>query len=154
METDLWQPRPSLMIFVADDDDDDIYLLKQAIANVKIGHSIYVSKNGQELIDNLSSICPRQPDIVFLDVNMPEMNGFECLRQIRSNYPADLPVFLLSRVYDEKSINTAMQLGATGFLSKTVYMPAFEKVLSDVLVWNHPNTAFKEHKGNQHEESK
>lgn len=134
MAPNLGQQLPSPVVFLADDDEDDIFLFTQAISDTKISPDISVSKDGRQLINNLSIIYPKVPDIVFLDINMPIMNGFECLQQVRSDYSPELPVFLLSTVYDEGSVNTARKLGATGFLTKTVCLPAFVQMLSDVLI--------------------
>ncbi|CAN5234628.1 hypothetical protein BH23BAC2_BH23BAC2_27750 [soil metagenome] len=59
------------------------------------------------------------PDLILMDLNMPVMNGFECLKEIRSN-PVflDIPVIIFSTSNYEKDIAHAEELGALGYLHK------------------------------------
>lgn len=66
----------------------------------------------------LSEIGKNRPDIVFMDINMPEMDGLEALRKIREN-DKDLPVILLTAAFgDETKIVQARNLGVSGFFAK------------------------------------
>lgn len=55
---------------MADDDEDDIFLFKQAIDDTGISCQVHVSKNGDELIQSLDEFSPAHPSLVFLDMNM------------------------------------------------------------------------------------
>jgi DNA-binding NarL/FixJ family response regulator len=71
--------------------------------------------NGRELITRLSS--ETAPDIILLDINMPEMDGFETAAWLRSHYP-DVKVLAISTHDNEKTINRMLSLGASGFVLK------------------------------------
>jgi DNA-binding NarL/FixJ family response regulator len=60
-----------------------------------------------------------QPDLVLLDLRMPQMDGLTCLEQIRKRHP-DVKVVILSATTDEKLIQTALERGASGFVVKRV----------------------------------
>ena len=59
------------------------------------------------------------PDVVLLDVRMPELDGISCLRRLRKQDP-DLAVIILSSYGDEEQINAARDAGARGYVVKTV----------------------------------
>ncbi|MDQ6480555.1 response regulator [Dyadobacter sp. LHD-138] len=122
------------LLFLADDDNDDIDLFKDAVAQIGIRSDLYVHSNGQQLLDTLSIIAPLTPDLIFLDINMPVKNGFETLVEIRTFYSDKIPVFFLSTSRDEEEIENARRWGATGYLSKSASLPGLKKILSDVLL--------------------
>lgn len=122
------------LLFLADDDNDDIDLFKEAVAQIGIRSDLYVHNDGQHLLDTLKIIAPLTPDIIFLDINMPVKNGFETLVEIRTFYSDKIPVFFLSTFRDEDTIENARRWGATGYLSKSSSLPGLKKVLSDVLL--------------------
>lgn len=121
------------MIFLADDDQDDIDLFKEAIAQIDIRHDLCVYNNGQQLIDALGGVAAGTPDIIFLDINMPMKNGFETLDEIRKFYSEKIPVFFLSTSFNEYSVENARRWGATGYLSKSSSFLGLKLALSEVL---------------------
>ena len=74
-----------ISIMLIDDDEDDLDIFSQAL--MKIDPSIQFAgfKNGMEAIKLLNDSDMLLPDLIFLDLNMPCMNGFECLKKIREN---------------------------------------------------------------------
>lgn len=122
------------LLFLADDDDDDVDLFKGAVAEIDIRHDLYVYKDGQRLLDALRIIAPLTPDFIFLDMNMPVKNGFEALVEIRKFYSDKTPVFFLSTSLDEDTIENARRWGATGYLSKSSSFLGLKQVLADVLL--------------------
>ena len=81
------------LLFLADDDNDDIDLFKEAVAQINIRHDLYAYNNGQRLLDAIRIVAPLTPDFIFLDINMPVKNGFEALADIRKSYSDNTPVF-------------------------------------------------------------
>ena len=75
----------ALQIYLAEDDTDDIDCFREALREVDKNCTVTVFSNGAELLDKLCSPAVFLPDIVLMDINMPLMNGMECLKQIRSN---------------------------------------------------------------------
>jgi two-component system, NarL family, invasion response regulator UvrY len=98
---------------------DDHSLLRNALAkliNTFEGYTISIeADNGKDLRNKVQ----RQgiPDIVMLDVNMPEMDGFETTQWLHKNYP-QVKILALSMLSDEKSIIKMFRLGAKGYLLK------------------------------------
>jgi CheY-like chemotaxis protein len=71
-------------ILLVDDDTDDQLFFVDAIQHIDSGISIEFANDGEEALDKLIS-STNLPDLVFLDINMPKMDGRRCLRAIRSN---------------------------------------------------------------------
>jgi len=98
---------------------DDHKLLRNALArmvNTFEGYSVlFEVDNGKELRDRIMQHLV--PDIVLLDVNMPEFDGFETTKWLQKNYP-HIKVLVLSMMSDEKSIIKMFRLGAKGYLLK------------------------------------
>jgi CheY-like chemotaxis protein len=108
----------SRSILLADDDDDDHLIFKDAIREIDPGISCDTASDGKMLLDKLSASA-RLPDILFLDINMPLLNGFECLSRIKKNAAfSTIPVVIYSTAANDSAIETARILGADLFLSK------------------------------------
>ena len=85
--------------------------------------------NGRQLIERLTKTIA--PDIVLLDVNMPEMDGYETAAWLRTNYPC-VKVLALSMYDSEKTIARMLNLGARGFVLKDVEPVEIHAALLDV----------------------
>jgi len=111
-------------ILFVEDDADDTLLLKHVCGKLGLEHFSFAS-NGKVAAEVLTSALqdPAQhstPPLVFLDLNMPEMNGFEFLRWLREeNKMHALPVVILSTSESPRDILTAYQLGANAYLVKS-----------------------------------
>lgn len=108
-----------LLIYLADDDQDDRMLFKEALDEIDTGIAIEDFDNGVTLMDNLLNRNKRLPDIIYLDLNMPLMNGEECLHDIK-NEPelAHIPIVIYSTYVDESSATILQEKGANLFLEK------------------------------------
>jgi CheY-like chemotaxis protein len=106
-------------IVVVDDDPDDIDLFKEAISETGSSYKCYVANNGKDLLLQFASGSIDDPDIIFLDVNMPEMNGWECLMKLKGDRKLrDIPVLMYSTSSALRDAEKALQLGALGFYEK------------------------------------
>ena len=102
------------------DDDDLMHLMMHHILE-REGFDVLNATSGFEGIE---MIITRRPELVFLDVMMPEMDGFECLQAIRSIPGMELlPIVMLTGADDVDSINRSFQLGATDFIAKPINWP-------------------------------
>ncbi|MES2681562.1 MAG: response regulator [Bacteroidota bacterium] len=126
-------------IVVADDDLDDQYLIKQAVLETGINHHITFLSNGLQLMDLLlkkgeySETDQRQPDLIFLDLNMPLLDGYGALTQIRSNLIfKDLPIYVLSTSRFEYDNNRSKQLGANDFFTKPTRLPELKDLVKNI----------------------
>ena len=118
-------------IFLVDDDTDDQQFFVEAISGLKNISLSGVANNGSEALNMLCN-CILLPDIIFLDFNMPLMNGIECLREIK-RFPRtkDIPVFMLSSAFEQAELSR--ELGAKGFIKKSNDITAFRKELDRVI---------------------
>ena len=84
----------SNFVILADDDQDHAFLFGRILKKVDPAKHLVIAKDGGELVDLLKTTVP---ELLFLDLNMPCKNGFECLREIRNNLKlADLPIIVYS----------------------------------------------------------
>jgi CheY-like chemotaxis protein len=72
-------------IFLADDDDDDCALFEEALREIERSIQLTTVHDGEQLMHLLASVEGDLPDVLFLDLNMPRKNGFECLAEIKKN---------------------------------------------------------------------
>jgi CheY-like chemotaxis protein len=104
-------------LIIADDDHDDQILLRETMEDFQNPPLIEVVSNGCQLIAALLNDV--LPDLVLLDLNMPNKNGIECLLEIRANPQYEkLPVVVLSTSKDPHDIEACFNSGATLFFSK------------------------------------
>lgn len=125
-------------IFYTDDDADDREVFKEVIAEINEDIFIFTQRDGDELMNMLKNPPPR-PHLVFLDLNMPEKNGYEVLKEIRqTDKMKNLPVIIFSTSSDEDSINTTKTLGATLYVNKPNGYADLKKLLYQLLQidWN------------------
>ena len=129
----------ALKIYLAEDDTDDIDCFKEALREVDKNCTVTVFSNGAELLDKLCSPAAFLPDIVLMDINMPLMNGMECLKQIRSNAVfKDVPIIMLTTSSSLSTIEITYRLGASLFIIKPCSYKDQKKMLSSILEidWN------------------
>lgn len=105
------------LILVVDDTEDNLDLLEFALKRKPV--RMLRATSGMEC---LALAAERQPDLILLDIQMPEMNGFETLKRLRAN-PATVKipvVFLTAQRKDVDSIATGLALGAEQYLTKPI----------------------------------
>lgn len=118
-----------VMILIADDDEDDRLLTKQALEEAHLSNDVRFVEDGEQLMDYLrrrgayagqDGKAPR-PGLILLDLNMPKKDGRECLREIKSDDDLrDIPIVVLSTSREEEDIARSYQLGVNSFISKPV----------------------------------
>jgi two-component system chemotaxis response regulator CheY len=79
-------------------------------------HVVGIAHDGLQGVDRYTECSP---DVVLLDITMPNMDGIECLTRIREMNP-DARVVMLSAIQDEQTINNCLGSGASGFLQKPI----------------------------------
>jgi CheY-like chemotaxis protein len=125
-----------LNIFYADDDEDDREIFSEAILTINPTTRITLSKDGQEALETLRN-GGQLPNYIFLDINMPRMNGRECLAQLKADSRLkDIPVFITSTSAGAEERNKLELLGAEGFMPKSTSLNEFIATLRRVIVSN------------------
>ncbi|MBC7873587.1 MAG: response regulator transcription factor [Ferruginibacter sp.] len=113
---------------------DDHVLLRNALARLVNGFEGYTvlveADNGKDLRNKI--LQHQVPDIVLLDVSMPEMDGFETTQWLTKNYPF-IKVLVLSMLSDEKTIIRIFRLGAKGYLLKNADPEELKMALDSVM---------------------
>lgn len=106
-------------VLMVDDDEDDQLMIGNLFSHHCSGLSFDGVQNGQELIDRLEKPGELPPSLILLDLNMPLMNGFEVLEQLRaSERLRAIPVVVLTNSEAEQDIWQSYALGANAFLTK------------------------------------
>ncbi len=120
------------VILLVEDNEDDVFFMQRAFQQAGVHNPLQVVRNGEEAIDYLSGqhdFSDRErhplPDLVFLDLKMPGVNGFEVLRWMREQR-LHIPVAVLTSSPEEIDRERASQLGADCYLLKP---PTREMVL-------------------------
>ncbi|MBU2905938.1 response regulator [Arenibacter algicola] len=106
-------------IALVDDDQDDRLLFKEAFEELKIKAELFLFSNGLNFIDHLSSGIKMLPELLFLDLNMPVMNGLECLKYLRTNASfKDMFVAIYSTSTAITDLESTSKYGANMFIKK------------------------------------
>ena len=106
-------------VVLADDDKDDQEVFQDALNEAKIPADLTVVDNGQELIKHLKDPIEPNPDIIFLDINMPVKNGKEVLAEIkRDEILKDIPTVMLSTSDNPKDVEDTFNTGASLYVRK------------------------------------
>jgi CheY-like chemotaxis protein len=126
--------KDAMHILIADDDEDDRTFFSEAMAELKMNNKLTLFNDGKDLIDYLSDPEIIMPHILFLDLNMPYMSGFECLKLIRSNNRfKDVSIAIYSTSSSEKDIEETFIEGANIYIKKPDDFTKLKKVIKEVL---------------------
>ena len=105
-------------ILLVDDDEDDQLLFLDAIREIDKSIECCVANDGLEAILSLHTKSP-VPDLIFLDLNMPKMNGYQCLAQIKKEMMfKEIPVVIYTTSRIESDRDRTLKMGASYFLTK------------------------------------
>jgi len=123
-----------LNVVLADDDKDDCFLFDEAIEELPMNVNLTIVHDGEELMQLLGGTTDNFPDALFLDLNMPRKNGFECLAEIRKNNNLTrLPIIIFSTSFDPDIANQLYKKGAYYYLRKPSGFSKLRKVIHQAL---------------------
>ncbi len=111
---------------------DDHTLFREGLQRLLVRHEIDVVSSVSNGEDGIKSIKKLEPDIVLLDLRMPNVNGIDVLKNIREHNKS-LPVVMLTTSDDEKDLIEALRNGASGYLLKDMEPDDLVVALRDVL---------------------
>jgi CheY-like chemotaxis protein len=124
-----------LNILLADDDTDDCIFFKEALGELMISTSLKTVHDGEQLMELLTNEKNELPHILFLDLNMPRKNGFECLVEIKQNKKLkDLPVVIFSTSFEQEVVNLLYKNGAQYFIRKPSLFLQFKEIIMHALL--------------------
>ncbi len=132
-------------ILLADDDADDRSLFKEALSEVSPESELSMVKDGVELMEMLSK---ENPDILFLDINMPLKNGIDCVKWIKDlKQFRHLLIVAYSSAFDTAEINKAYAYGMDIYFIKPTKIHFLVEDLERLftLDWSDPKTITRNH---------
>lgn len=125
--------RKEITIMYADDDEDDAFFFENVIRDIDISCSLSVFSSGIDLLESLARTSPN-PDLIFMDINMPLKNGLECLKELRMKDDwKSIPVFMISTSDSGSYQQTALTLGASGYILKPNSYEALREELRETI---------------------
>ncbi len=123
-----------LNILLADDDPDDTRFFKEAVGELELSTRLVTVSNGEHLMHLLTDETNALPDVLFLDLNMPRKNGFECLSEIKFNKKLKgLPVIALCTSFEQEVVNQLYTNGANYFIRKPSEFLQYKKIILQAL---------------------
>jgi CheY-like chemotaxis protein len=126
-----------LNIILADDDEDDRMLFREALDDIALQTKLSLFKHGQELLDYLFQPQVELPNVIFLDLNMPIKNGMQCLREIRSNPKLkDINIAIYSTSSSDKDVKDTYLNGASIYINKPNCFNKLKETVEKVLNLN------------------
>lgn len=129
----LFTPNDSMRLMLIDDDEDDRLIFKEAIKEIDPSIICTTAEDGESGFETLTRLAPF-PDYIFLDINMPKINGFECLKRIRENKRwSNIPVIIHSTSRSASDIRKAEEFGANYYLVKEGHYEGMCKMLRKIL---------------------
>ncbi len=144
------QPAPELtitagdrpiVILLVDDDTDCRMLIRDAISECKVSNDVHEVATGEEALEFLTrkgkyANMPR-PGLVYLDIEMPGINGIETLQRIRDNPELhEIPIVMMTGVCGEEQMRQAAQYGANSYTLKPANAEQFLRtVLASTTYW-------------------
>jgi DNA-binding NarL/FixJ family response regulator len=117
-----------MIIFLADDHHIVAKGISSLLAEIKGVTSIQIFQHGKTLIQEFNYT---KPDFIFLDVEMPIMDGKETLKAIKKIYPS-VPCCMLSMLTEKSVIETCIQLGARGFINKNCTVEELKDAILEI----------------------
>lgn len=107
------------IIFLIDDDQDDREMFEEAVRTCDPEIEVLEASDGVEALQILNANETR-PDVIFLDYNMPRMNGVQCLQRLKTNTSTrDIPVVMYTTSGNRAHEESTLLLGADFYMQKT-----------------------------------
>jgi CheY-like chemotaxis protein len=135
-----------LTILLADDDLDDCLFFKETVEEYFPTAQLSILHDGEQLMQYLNDAVKTQnlpagqagftslPDVLFLDLNMPRKNGFECLSEIKSSHKLkEVPVIIFSTSFEQEVVNLLYKNGAQYFIRKPSAFLQFKSIIHQTI---------------------
>lgn len=116
-------------IMLVEDDYLDVISVQRAFKKLNVNHELHTAHNGIDALAMIKGTGVEKvvPDIILLDINMPKMNGFEFLTELRNDGEfMHIKVFILTTSAEEYDKEKAKALGVSGYIIKPVNFDDYE----------------------------
>lgn len=125
-------------ILLVEDDRVDMMTFKRTLNDLEIKNEVVHSINGEEALQYLRSEDSEEPCFIFLDLNMPKMNGIEFLKIVKADKVLKkIPVIVLTTSDNEKDIVESFEFGVAGYMVKPADYKEFVDAIRTInLYWN------------------
>ncbi len=127
-----------MKILIAEDDKNNSYTLQEMLYHIGfLRENIKIVNDGIKCIKELESSCIKGEciyDILFLDIFMPEMDGFEVMRKIRMSSMKPFAIIAISASIQSEDKTKCQQLGFTSYISKPILKDNLDTILSSIIV--------------------
>ncbi len=117
-----------IKVLIADDQElirQSLQIVLNSKENIEVTD---VAANGQEVI---RCVREQQPDVILMDIRMPKMDGVQCTKILKENYP-NIKIIILTTFDDDEFVYNALKFGASGYLLKGVSMDELVEAISTV----------------------
>lgn len=132
----MWNQSRRVSIVMVDDDEDDCFIIKEALAESELDHELTIFNDGPELMDYLyrrgkyADSTAQRPDLILLDLYLPGINGRELLRQIKKDPQLrKIDVVVLTTSTEWEDMSECYQLGATAVFTKGAWLDTFAEII-------------------------
>ncbi|GAC1311728.1 MAG: hypothetical protein NVSMB24_31860 [Mucilaginibacter sp.] len=118
---------------IIDDDQDDQEIFLMCVRKISRNINCMTMDDGIEALSMLTSKPQYIPDYIFVDVNMPKMNGIDCLRALKGiDRLKDTKIFMYSTTSETSTLNESKRLGANDFIVKPPKTEELKEKLSTI----------------------
>ena len=120
-------------VFLADDDKDDCFLFEEALSEIASSVKLTMVHDGEQLMQLLTKRMDL-PRFLFLDLNMPRKNGFECLREIKGDERLkELAVIIFSTSFQQDAADWLYKNGAQHYVRKPSDFTELKKIIQKII---------------------
>jgi CheY-like chemotaxis protein len=128
-----------LSIFLIDDDEDDCTFFREAMRQIDPVATCTTARDGITALNHLET-CKTLPDYIFLDINMPRMDGRQCLREIKHDQRLkSIPVIVYSTSEPSREAPELIAQGAVEYIQKPVFLHEIIVAIAKVLHYPIPD---------------
>jgi DNA-binding response OmpR family regulator len=120
-------------ILIIDDDNDDSDFLRDAIQQISPRTNCTIASSSDEALKGLQTKTISRPDLIFLDLNMPRINGMQCLRELKATASlTEIPVVIYTTSKSHDQNVESLRLGASHFITKPSAFRHLCQIITDV----------------------
>jgi CheY-like chemotaxis protein len=120
-------------ILLVEDDEIDAMTVKRALKELQIPNVLYVAENGEVALDILNDEEYAYPCLIFLDLNMPKLNGLELLQILKTHDRFKIiPVVVLTTSNNDQDRQACFHLGVAGYMLKPVDYQQFVNMITTI----------------------